>query len=211
MSSPLQTFAKILEELAVDVKNPGNHGLDRLSCIGYLMLDYIFTGTRSVVHEFDRVARSEACKSYLNSLALDIRSVASRFSIPYTDSMEADARMSALWESVFLWTRHTRTYTPQDDSMKTLLDSKEMFQVPSKTYKRDFFSTTSGFIGMGPETMEIGDEIIVPFGASRPFVVRQKDDHYILVGEVVVPGIMSGQLMNLHREGSLEAKDYFFR
>ncbi|WPH00873.1 heterokaryon incompatibility protein 6, or allele [Acrodontium crateriforme] len=211
LSSPLQTFTMILEELAIDAKIPGKHGLDRLSCIGYLMLDYIFTSTRSVVHEFDRVAGSDACKTHLNNLALDIRSIAARFNMPYTDAMEADARMCALWESVFLWTRHTRTYTPGDELMMRLLNSKEMFQVPSKTYKRDFFSTVSGFIGMGPETMKIGDEIIVPFGASRPFVVRRNDDHYVLVGEVVVPGIMSGQLMNLHREGSLQAQDFFFR
>jgi len=61
---------------------------------------------------------------------------------------------------------------------------------------------------MAPATLQVGDEVIVPFGASRPFVVRSHGDHHMLTGDAVVPGIMSGQLVDLCKEGFVVVRDY---
>ncbi|EME77809.1 uncharacterized protein MYCFIDRAFT_212564 [Pseudocercospora fijiensis CIRAD86] len=61
--------------------------------------------------------------------------------------------------------------------------------------ERDFFKTSHGFLGLGPSSLHEGDEIVVPLGASRPFILRKSDDgsYHTLIGSAVVPGIMSGK------------------
>jgi len=208
LSEPLQTARQILEQLKVDFTKPAPYGLDRSPSIGYLMLEYLFGGSRSVVAEYERVGRQKPCQAHIQSLKLDLLKVAANFGIDLTDAVKDDLTMSALWESVFLWTRHTRTYTP-DDSLREVWGGQQMYQVPAKTYKKDLFATSSGFIGLGPESLDVGDIVVVPFGASRPFILRECEGQNLLVGDAVVPGIMSGQLMNLYREGTIPAQDYY--
>jgi hypothetical protein len=89
--------------------------------------------------------------------------------------------------------------------------------VPESTYPRDsgyervFFKTDDQHLGVGPGDLQIGDEVVVPFGSSRPWVLRSHGDHHVLVGETFVPGIMTGQLEELWRRGDLEYTDYVLR
>jgi len=212
LSRPLQTIEHILTALNIDFSAPAASGLDRSSAVGYLMLDYLFGGTRSAVAEFHRAVQHQPWKSKFPTPSQEIDKLAQRFGIHLTEAKKLDFWVSALWENAFLTVRHKGIYTP-DDSWRRILGGNQyqMYQVPSKQRRRDFFSTDDGFVGMGPETMEVGDEVVVPFGASRPFIVRKHGDHHVLVGDAVVPGIMSGQLMNLYSEGSVEAKAYYLR
>ncbi|KAK0663642.1 Serine/threonine-protein phosphatase 6 regulatory ankyrin repeat subunit C [Lasiodiplodia hormozganensis] len=53
-------------------------------------------------------------------------------------------------------------------------DRKMFFSVMNTFYrKRSLFRTTSGRIGLGPQTMEPGDKIILIAGARTPYVVRE--------------------------------------
>ncbi|KAK4539398.1 hypothetical protein LTR36_010961 [Oleoguttula mirabilis] len=207
LSRPLQTAEQILEHLKINFKSPAPFGLDRAPSIGYLMLEYLFNGTRSVVSEFERAGREKPWVHHPNMSKLSLEKFADKFGMELTDAVKDDLMMSTLWESAFLWTRHTRTYTP-DENSRAVLGGQEMYQVSAKTYKKDFFSTANGFIGLGPESLEVGDVVIVPFGASRPLVLRDHGGHHVLVGDAVVPGIMSGQLVNLFQEGTVEARDF---
>jgi hypothetical protein len=74
-----------------------------------------------------------------------------------------------------------------------------------------FFKTEDQHLGVGPEDLRIGDEVVVPFGSSRPWVLRSHGDHHVLVGEAFVPGIMTGQLEELWRKGDLKPTDYVLR
>ncbi|KAI1264785.1 heterokaryon incompatibility protein-domain-containing protein [Xylariaceae sp. FL1019] len=61
---------------------------------------------------------------------------------------------------------------------------------------RQIFVTTNGFMGIVPLKTRPGDDIVLLFGASVPFVVRKAfGDHYWLVGECVVIGVMEGEAM----------------
>ncbi|KAK5122971.1 hypothetical protein LTR85_003537 [Meristemomyces frigidus] len=208
LSRPLQTAVQILEHLKINFTITPPLGLDRSLSIGYLMLEYLFDGTpRSVVAEFERAGLQKPWLSHPSTCSLDFDKIASKFGIELTDAVKDDLTMTAVWESAFLWTRHRRTFTPDDD-LRAVLGEQKMYQVSAKTYKQDFFSTANGFIGLGPESLEVGDVVVVPFGASRPFVLRDHGGHHVLVGDAVVPGIMSGQLTNLCKEGTIEARDY---
>ncbi|KAK0895670.1 hypothetical protein LTR91_014494 [Friedmanniomyces endolithicus] len=138
--------------------------------------------------------------------------LAKKFGCELTAARKLDLKLAAIWENAFLTVRHKASYTPDNDKTQLLLgDQQEQYRVPAKLRQRDFFATADGFIGMAPATLEIGDEVIVPFGASRPFVVRSHGDHHVLIGDAVVPGIMSGQMVNLCTEGTVAAREYLLK
>ncbi len=63
---------------------------------------------------------------------------------------------------------------------------------------RCFFTTTSGYIGIGPEGCKPGDHVVLLLGGDMPFVLRSRSDHYQLIGDAYVHGVMHGELMQLY-------------
>ena len=58
------------------------------------------------------------------------------------------------------------------------------------------FISSSGFVGIGPCDVEIGDVICIFLGGLVPYILRQEPDGiYSLIGEVYVHGIMYGEHM----------------
>jgi Heterokaryon incompatibility protein (HET) len=58
--------------------------------------------------------------------------------------------------------------------------------------------TLDGFIGLGNAMIEPGDEIYILAGGTHPFVLRRSEnklDHYRIVGEVYVHGLMDGEVL----------------
>ena len=55
------------------------------------------------------------------------------------------------------------------------------------------FTTQDEYIGLGPKGMRSGDLIALFEGARVPYVIREDDEGYKLVGECYVHGIMSGE------------------
>lgn len=82
----------------------------------------------------------------------------------------------------------------------------EIHKYNAKSRERDFFKTRSEWLGLGPSCLRVGDQIVVPLGASRPFILREylssstNGKVYTLVGEAHVPSIMSGKWMGLEQE-----------
>ncbi|KAH6716460.1 heterokaryon incompatibility protein-domain-containing protein [Leptodontidium sp. MPI-SDFR-AT-0119] len=60
------------------------------------------------------------------------------------------------------------------------------------TQQRKLFTTTSGYVGMGPAAMKEDDIVVILYGGRVPFVLRPRDEHFYLVGECYVHGIMDG-------------------
>lgn len=67
---------------------------------------------------------------------------------------------------------------------------------------RKFFTTTKGFIGLGPRSVRPGDSVCIFSGGRVPFVLRKDGDHHCLVGESYVHGLMEGQA--IHNETEFE-------
>nr|POE68823.1 heterokaryon incompatibility protein 6, or allele [Quercus suber] len=217
ITQPLETVARLFKALRVQHQATNPLGLDRQINIGYLMLQYILGHEHSIAEEYSRVngdTKPWEAVFHHHRPDLDARQLADDLcqnitraaGIELNDARRNDLMVAALWESAFLWIRHTRLYHAEDHLKKFLGGSTNDYLVSRNAQERDFFSTSSGFIGLGRSNMKVGDEIVVPFGASRPFIVRPCGGHYVLIGDAVVPGIMSGQLMNLHQEAGLEAR-----
>ncbi|KAK1084062.1 hypothetical protein LTR48_005795 [Friedmanniomyces endolithicus] len=166
--------------------------------------DYIFGGARSVVDEYNRVEHIGLDIAKERRALRRMDQLATKFGFQLTAARKLNMKLAAIWENACLTVRHKAFYTPVTNTRQLLLgDQQEMYQVPAKLRQRDFFATADDFIGMAPATLEVGDEVIVPFGASRPFVIRSHGDHHVLIGDAIVPGIMSGQMVNLCKEGTV--------
>jgi hypothetical protein len=76
---------------------------------------------------------------------------------------------------------------------------------------RRFFITADRHMGMGPFAMQENDIVATLFGGSVPYILRPKDDHYVLVGECYVHGIMGGEVIrDLQQKGELEKRTKLF-
>lgn len=83
-----------------------------------------------------------------------------------------------------------------------LLDDLLIFQacLLRACMSRRFFMTSGGFMGIGPESMKKGDVVVVIFGLSLPFLLRQSQadaNKFLVVGPCYVHGIMDGELVTV--------------
>lgn len=54
-------------------------------------------------------------------------------------------------------------------------------------------------LGVGPDGMQIGDNVCILYGLETPYIVRPvgKQGHYKLIGECFVNGIMYGEAFDM--------------
>lgn len=83
-------------------------------------------------------------------------------------------------------------------------------------YNRRLFLTDDGFLGLGPESLEHGDLIVVVYGGEWPFALRPSGDKYLLLGPYYVAGdaeedIMFGSVMRKSIEQGIPAREFRIR
>jgi Heterokaryon incompatibility protein (HET) len=76
------------------------------------------------------------------------------------------------------------------------------------TRKRCYFSTAETYLGLGPAEMKEGDLVCVLFGSNLPFVLREDNGEYILIGEAYIHGFMDGEAMAQIEAGTLTAQEF---
>jgi len=64
------------------------------------------------------------------------------------------------------------------------------------TMGRAFF-ITDRYMGLGPIGCRKGDKIAIIFGLRAPFILREEDDMYALIGDSYVHGLMSGEALEM--------------
>lgn len=78
--------------------------------------------------------------------------------------------------------------------------------IKTATAGRVLFVTEKGYIGLGPPSTALGDEVCILVGGSTPFVLRNMGERYVspkvgdvtchsLIGDCYVQGIMQGEAM----------------
>jgi hypothetical protein len=66
---------------------------------------------------------------------------------------------------------------------------------------RKLFRAEGKYIGLGPASLDAGDQVCVLFGGRTPFVLRPLGDgNFRFIGECYVHGIMCGELLNQGRK-----------
>jgi hypothetical protein len=76
---------------------------------------------------------------------------------------------------------------------------------------RRFVITTMGYFGLVPKDAGRGDTICVLWGGQMPFVLRQENGYYVLVGECYVHGKMDGEVMKDVKAGKLREEIFDIR
>jgi hypothetical protein len=71
---------------------------------------------------------------------------------------------------------------------------------------RRFYVTSRGYFGLGPPATTVGDVVAVFYGGETPFLLRQRGSFYEIVAESYVQGLMSGELMSLIQDGTVQAE-----
>ena len=72
-------------------------------------------------------------------------------------------------------------------------------------HARCFFRTESGYLGVGPHTLQVGDAVTIIYGSSLPLILRRSTIHtgeFQLIGVSYVYGIMNGEAVHQHKERS---------
>jgi hypothetical protein len=61
-------------------------------------------------------------------------------------------------------------------------------------FGRRIFTTSRGFMGIGPVAAQVGDDVSVLFGGDLLYILRDRnDEHFEVVGECYVHGMTDGQ------------------
>lgn len=82
---------------------------------------------------------------------------------------------------------------------------RQVFQIFTQ---RSFFATRNGWLGVGPKTMQVGDEIVVFFYCPTPYVLRRKETLYEFLGEAYVHGLMYGEALRMLERGKMNEQYY---
>ncbi|KAE9366265.1 HET-domain-containing protein [Stipitochalara longipes BDJ] len=76
------------------------------------------------------------------------------------------------------------------------------FDASLNVAQKQLFSTSSGLYGLGPQGLKEGDNVCVLFGSKAPLLLRKIEDHFILVGECFVLGMMNGEVAEKVKNGA---------
>lgn len=68
------------------------------------------------------------------------------------------------------------------------------------------FRSPGGYLSLLSQRAQHTDQICILLGANVPFVLRQVDDHFILIGHAYVEGLMYGEAIKMMKRGELEVE-----
>ena len=74
-------------------------------------------------------------------------------------------------------------------------------------FGRSYFTMQGGYMGLGPNTLEENDLVVLLYGGDIPYILRPREEGgYVLVGEAYVHGVMLGEIMPKVDAGEFEEK-----
>jgi hypothetical protein len=77
--------------------------------------------------------------------------------------------------------------------------------------RRSAFSTAQGLVGMCPLLVKPSDMVVILFGGRTPYILRKTSDHYRLISDCYVYGIMDGEAIRMWQDGELDSQDFELR
>jgi hypothetical protein len=112
----------------------------------------------------------------------------------YEEDCPKEMEVGMVTDDIFNWS------TPKiQDSFESL---------PSQD--RTMVITECGYIGQAPSPKLVNEEdlVCVLLGCPVPIVLRAVEDHYELVGDIYLDGIMHGEAMRALAEGKVKLQDF---
>ena len=132
----------------------------------------------------------------------------------YSGSLAEFESRAAAFLSPFLATiksyighSHAQTHQDKAASGNAQLCETEM---ASPLINRRFIVTQNGYYGLAPPTARAGDTCCIISSAKTPFIVRpvaHVPQHYKLIGEAYVYGMMKGEILERRADGEFQEED----
>ncbi|KAF2629366.1 hypothetical protein BU25DRAFT_409267 [Macroventuria anomochaeta] len=73
--------------------------------------------------------------------------------------------------------------------------------------KRRLITTRTGFLGLAPDEVKIGDTVAILLGCNHPVVLRPHEDGFKYVGECYIHGLMDGEAVEAAYHGECQFED----
>jgi hypothetical protein len=84
--------------------------------------------------------------------------------------------------------------SPDADHTRAAMEQMRQ-EIEHANDRRSLFRTSVGSLGIGPQSLQILDEVWILNGATVPFVLRPREDGtFQLIGEAYLHGLMHGEL-----------------
>lgn len=86
--------------------------------------------------------------------------------------------------------------------------SASLFQASLEfvAWQRKFLITRKGYIGLGPQSVQLGDSVCILSRGHVAFLLRKDGGHHTFVAESYVHGLMNGEAV----QGNVQMKEFFF-
>ncbi|KAF2147455.1 uncharacterized protein K452DRAFT_331025 [Aplosporella prunicola CBS 121167] len=75
-------------------------------------------------------------------------------------------------------------------------------------YFPHFFITKTGYMGVGPKHMREGDIVAILLGGRVPYLLRPRGGRFVLIGECMVAGVMSGEVIDEFDAGKRTLREF---
>lgn len=120
-------------------------------------------------------------------------------------------------EHLYSWLFHSKILTSEDwDKLAgdhPAMDTGNWNIYEGAAMSAGFFvhhciATARGYLGLGPPLVQPGDVCCILWGGQVPFILRAVDEHWILIGEAYVHGVMEGQVLDFMEEEMLEERSF---
>lgn len=110
--------------------------------------------------------------------------------LEYLANQRDSLSMTDVLQAIAPATMHSESIAAQQ--MENNLSTGE--RISSTCVQRRLFATHGSRLGVGPYTLEIGDEVWLLAGSQVPLILRSHGDGYRLIGEAYMDGAMTGEL-----------------
>jgi hypothetical protein len=132
----------------------------------------------------------------------------------YEDGLDGEFRKSTAADT-FTWERYQAAYDHIHGNMRSLKTKEDeellnkMVTVVGALVDRRVFVTKEGYLGLGPENTQVGDQVFILGGSNVPFILRSVQNNMMgkskaghrIIGDCYIHGIMDGEICRSPRHG----------
>ncbi|PQE12977.1 heterokaryon incompatibility protein [Rutstroemia sp. NJR-2017a BBW] len=72
-----------------------------------------------------------------------------------------------------------------------------LLELVNTIHRRVFFTTSRGYMGFGAMGAQVGDQVCILGGGWTPFILRNYNTHFEMIGDSYLHGIMQGEMLDL--------------
>jgi hypothetical protein len=94
------------------------------------------------------------------------------------------------------------------DETEGIIDTLQKAIISALCNDRAFFTTEKGYVGQGTNRCQAGDIVCVLLGCNLPIILRPVEEHYEVIGEIYIHGIMQGEAMQALERGEVHLQSF---